>query len=137
LCGLISQLSFISLFSIEMLFDCVISGLYLHVSETYLTKFDFCEFSSVFRCFNVERPDCSFLASGKDLIASGRTWPASGGRLRLIVWTRATSLLISEAARVRTVLIHHPDGDPTEAINSPARRSLSTIPHKIPLFGSL
>jgi hypothetical protein len=68
---------------------------------------------------------------------SGRAQPISGGRLKLIVRMRVTSLLLFEAARVRTASIYRPDGDPTEAIKNPARRSLSTIPHKISLFGTL
>jgi hypothetical protein len=41
-------------------------------------------------------------------LTSGRSRPASGGRLRLIVRTRATSLLIFEAARIRMALIYRP-----------------------------
>jgi hypothetical protein len=34
----------------------------------------------------------------------------------------------SEAARIRTALIHHPDGDPTEAIYTPGRY-FASLPH--------
>jgi hypothetical protein len=78
----------------------------------------------------LSRPDLSCLTFG-------RARPASGGRLRLIVRMRATSLLISEAARVRTALIYRPDGGPTEAIYIPQIAAHSILPHKILLFGSL
>jgi hypothetical protein len=65
--------------------------------------------------------------SGQDLMESGRALSSSSERSFYIVWTRATSLLLSEAASARTSSIHRPDGDPTKAINSPARRIL-TIP---------
>jgi hypothetical protein len=78
----------------------------------------------------LRRPDGSCLTSG-------RARPTSGERLRLIVQTRGTSLLISEAARVRTALIYRPDGGPTEAIYIPQIASHSILPHKILLFGSL
>jgi hypothetical protein len=58
---------------------------------------------------------------------------SSSERSLYIVRTRATSLLLSEAASVRTSSTHLPDGDLTEAINIPARRIL-TLPHKISLL---
>lgn len=51
LCWLKSQLSFISLFSFEMLSNCAMSGLYMRVLKTDLRKIDFC------KVFSVERPD--------------------------------------------------------------------------------
>jgi len=41
---------------------------------------------------------------------------------------RTTSLLIFEAVRVRTALIHRPVGDPIEAIYTPGRH-FSSLPH--------
>jgi hypothetical protein len=71
--------------------------------------------------------------SGQDLMESGRALSSSSERSLYIVRTRATSLLLSEAVSVLTSSIHRPDGDPTEAINSLARRIL-TIPHSISLL---
>jgi uncharacterized membrane protein len=71
--------------------------------------------------------------SGQDLMESGRALSSSSERSLYIVRMRATSLLLSEATSVRMSSIHRPDGDPTEAINSPARRIL-TIPHSISLL---
>jgi hypothetical protein len=59
----------------------------------------------------------------------------TSGRLLYIVRTRATCLLLSEAANVRTSSLHRPDGNSTSAIYCPDRRILSTLPHTIPLFG--
>jgi hypothetical protein len=71
--------------------------------------------------------------SGQDLMESGRALSSSSKRSLYIVLTCVTSLLLSEAASVQTSSIHRSDGDPTEAINSPARRIL-TIPHSISLL---
>jgi hypothetical protein len=71
--------------------------------------------------------------SGQDLTEFGRVLSSSSEWSLYIVRTRATSLLLSEAASVRTSSTHHPDGDPTEAIKTPARRIL-TLPHKISLL---
>jgi hypothetical protein len=68
--------------------------------------------------------------SGQDLTEFGRALSSSSERSLYIVRTRATNLLLSEAASVRMSLTHRPDGDPTEAIKTPARRIL-TLPHKI------
>jgi hypothetical protein len=78
----------------------------------------------------LRRPDGSCLMSE-------RTRQASGGRLRLIVRTRATSLPISEAARVQTALICRQEWLPTEAIYISQIAAHSILPHKILLFGSL
>jgi len=59
--------------------------------------------------------------SGQDLTESGRALSSSSERSLYIVRTRATSLLLFEAASVRTSSIHRPDGDPTKAIKTPAR----------------
>jgi hypothetical protein len=68
--------------------------------------------------------------SGQDLTEFGCALSSSSERSLYIVRTPATSLLLSEGASVRTSLTHLPDGDPTEAIKTPARRIL-TLPHKI------
>jgi hypothetical protein len=51
-----------------------------------------------------------------------------GWTVRLIVLKRATSLLIFDAARVWTALLHCPDGDPAEAIYTPGCH-FSSLPH--------
>jgi hypothetical protein len=71
--------------------------------------------------------------SGQDLSESGRELSSSSERSLYIVRTRETSLLLSEAASVWTSSIHRPDGDPTEAIKTPAHLIL-TLPHKISLL---
>jgi uncharacterized membrane protein len=71
--------------------------------------------------------------SGQDLMESRRALSSSSEQPLYIVRTGAASLFLSEAASVRTSSTHRPDGDPTEAINSPARRIL-TIPHSISLL---
>jgi hypothetical protein len=63
--------------------------------------------------------------SKQDLTESGCALSSSSERSLYIVRTRATSLLRSEAASVQTSSIHRPDGDPTEAIKTPARRIFS------------
>jgi hypothetical protein len=142
-----SQFSFISLFSFwDVLWLCY--QLIIHAcSNTDLRKFDLCKFSSaflVFQCGASGRstltsrrtggPDSSPLESGRRWSSHVRTGPDRvRTRVVIIVRTRATSLLLSEAARVRTSSIHRLDGDPTEAIKTPARRIL-TLPHKISLL---
>jgi hypothetical protein len=69
-------------------------------------------------------------------LTSRRARPASGGQLRLIVRTRATNMLISEAAGVRTALIYLPEERPTEAIYTPECRSLHHTPQN-PSFWQL
>jgi hypothetical protein len=71
--------------------------------------------------------------SGQDLMESGRVLSSSSERSLYIVQMRATSLLLSEAASVLTSSTHRPDGDPTEAIKTPARH-IFTIPHSISLL---
>jgi hypothetical protein len=116
-------------------------------SNTNLRKLISEKFSSVFLCFSVEGSDGLVVRtaiswspdgdgahmSGQELMESVRTLSSLSERSLYIVRTRATSLLLSEAASVRTSSIHRPDGDPTEAINSPAHRIL-TIPHSISLL---
>jgi hypothetical protein len=58
---------------------------------------------------------------GQDLMESGHALSSSSERSLYIVRTCTTSLLLSEAASVRT----SSNRDPTEAINSPARRILT------------
>jgi hypothetical protein len=58
------------------------------------------------------RPDDRCLTSGQALASSF-------GRLLYIVQTRATYLLLSEAANVRTSSLHRPDGDPIATIKTP------------------
>jgi hypothetical protein len=69
--------------------------------------------------------------SRQDLTESGRALSSSSERSLYIVRTRATSLLLSEAASVRTSSIHRPNGDPTEAIKTPARRILPYTPQNL------
>jgi hypothetical protein len=123
-------------------------------SNTNLRKLISVKFSSVFLVFQcgvsgrstltsrrTGGPDGTLLESGRGwrphvqtyLMESGRALSSSSERSLYIVQTRATSLLLSEAASVRTSSIHRPDGDPTEAINSLAHRIL-TIPHSISLL---
>jgi hypothetical protein len=73
--------------------------------------------------------------SGQDLTESGRALSSSSERSLYIVRTRATSLLLSKAASVGTSSIHRPDGDPTEAIKTPARR-ISSYPTKSELLAA-
>jgi hypothetical protein len=105
-------------------------------SNTDLRKFDLCKFSSAFLVFQcgvsgrTGGPDGDGAhMSGQDLTDSGRALSSSSERSLYIVRTRATILLLSEAASVRTSSIHCPDGDPTEAIKTPARR-ISLYPTK-------
>jgi hypothetical protein len=67
----------------------------------------------------------SLLASGRisgpdgTLLESGREWSPIVQTEPACVRTRATCLLVPNAARVRTRLMHRPDKDPTEAIYTP------------------
>jgi hypothetical protein len=74
--------------------------------------------------------------SGQDLTESGLALSSSSEQSLYIVRTRATSLLLFEAASVRTSSIHRPDRDSTEAIKTPARH-IHSLPHKIIGFGCL
>jgi hypothetical protein len=99
-------------------------------SDTDLRKFDLCKFFSAFLVFQCGASGRSTLTSGRtggpdgdrahmsgqDLTESRRALSSSSERSLYIVWTRATILLLFEAASVRTSSIHHPDGDPTAAI---------------------
>jgi hypothetical protein len=81
-----------------------------------------------FLFFNVKRPDgLSWCPNGWIFVVRTR----SG-----YVPTRATCLHGSEAVRVRTALIHRPDGDPTEAIYTLVA-AYPLYPTKIFLFGIL
>jgi hypothetical protein len=73
--------------------------------------------------------------SGHDLTESGRALSSSSERSLYIVRTRVTSLLLSEAASVRTSSIHRSDGDPTEAIKTPTSR-ISSYPTKSELLAA-
>jgi hypothetical protein len=73
--------------------------------------------------------------SGQDLTESGRALSLSSERSLYIVWTRATNLLLSEAASVWTSSIHRSDGHPIEAIKTPARR-ISSYPTKSDLLAA-
>jgi hypothetical protein len=138
---LISQLSFISLFSIEMLSDCVISGLYMRVHKLTWKNLIFVNFPQFF--------DVSVWSIWTDMwsgqyslgVQTGpacvRTRAASTGRtVSKTVRTSVTCLLVPNAARVRTTLIHRLDRDPTEAIYTPDCHILSHTPHNL-LFGIL
>jgi hypothetical protein len=144
-------------FIFEMLSDCVISWLYMRVLTLTWGNLISVNFPLFFWCFSVEcpdglhwRPDGLVVRtalswspdgdgahmSGQDLTESRLVLSSSSERSLYIVWTRATSLLLSEAASVRTSSIHRPDGDPTEAIKTPARH-IHSLPHKIIVFGCL
>jgi hypothetical protein len=91
------------------------------------------KFSSVFLCFSVEHPDGLHLRSDSTLLKSGRGWNPH-------VWTGAVIIVLTVSlyrpeGRDQSAPFgsERPDGDPTEAINSPARRIL-TIPHSISLL---
>jgi hypothetical protein len=81
-----------------------------------------CEASGKISC-----PDGTLLESGREWSPIVRTGPASvrmraattGRTVSKTVQTRATCLLVPNAARVWTTLMHRPDGDPTEAIYTP------------------
>jgi hypothetical protein len=94
LCWLKSQLSFISLLSFEMLSDCVISGLYMRILKLTWEKIDFCEFSLVFWCFNVERPN-------------GYSCPPNGWSL--VVRTGSVYIRTHAAINDRSIRITLPD----------------------------
>jgi hypothetical protein len=152
------KLSFLSLFSFwDALWLCY--QLIIHAcSDTDLRKIHLCKiFLSFFLCFSVERPDGLYWCpdrlvvrtalswspdgdgahmSGQDLMESGRALSSSSERSLYIVRMHATSLLLSEAASVRTSSIHRPDGDPTVAIKTHARHIHSLPPQNIWLFVS-
>jgi len=69
--------------------------------------------------------------SGQDLEKSGCALSSSPERSLYIIRTRVTSLLLFEAESVRTSSIHRPDGDPTEAIKTPAHRILPHTPQNL------
>jgi hypothetical protein len=127
-----------------MLSDCAISGLYMCVLKTDMRKKLNLANSSVFYFFQ-----CG--ASGRSLLASGREWspivqtgPACvrtrtatiGRTVSKTVRMCATCLLVPNALCVRTMLMHLPDGDSTEAIYTPDCRILSHTRHNL-LFGIL
>jgi hypothetical protein len=70
------------------------------------------------------------LSSEQDLFHV-RTWAITFGRTGNLIRPDARNHFVHFRGSTR------PDGDPTEVINSPDRRSLSTIPHKIPSFDIL
>jgi hypothetical protein len=81
------------------------------------------QFLGVRTGMELRRPDGSSLTSGHAQLASGR-------RLKLIVRTRATYLLITDTVRVQTALIHRSDGEPTEAIYTPKSPISPSYPTK-------
>jgi len=81
------------------------------------------QFLGVRTGMELRRPDGSCLTSGHAQLASGR-------RLKLIVRTRATYLLITDTVRVQTALIHRSDGEPTEAIYTPKSPISPSYPTK-------
>jgi len=140
-----------------MLSDCVISWLCMRILTPTWENLISVNSSQLFWCFSVEHPDGLHWRSdglvvrtvlpwspdgegahmsGQDLTESRRALSSSSERSLYIVRTRATFLLLSEAASVRTSSIHRPDGDPTTAIKCPNLRFLF-IPHKIIIFGCL
>jgi len=150
LCCLISQLSLISLLSIEMLSDCVISGLYMRVLKLTwknLISVNFPQFSvvSVWSVRMVSIGVQTDKSQDGTLLESGREWSpivrtrlacvrmraaTTGWTVSKTVRTRATCLLVPNAARVWTKLLHRSDGDPTEAIYT-LESPFSPIPHII------
>jgi len=64
-----------------------------------------------------------------------RTGAETTGRtVSKTVWTHATCLLVPNAARVQTTLMHRPDGDTTEAIHTPESPLSPPYPTKSPLW---
>jgi len=117
-----------------MLSDCVISSLYMHVLKLTLKNLicvNFSQFSKVsvrsVRTVSIDIQTDKW--SGREWSPIVRTGPEC-------VQTRATCLLVPNAARVRTMLMYRPDGDPTEAIYTLDCRILSHTPHNL-LFGIL
>jgi hypothetical protein len=72
-------------------------------------------------------------SSRRDLLASGRVRQLPEGRL-VKPSGLATCLLVHNAARVWTTLMHRPDGDPTEAIYTPESPLSPPYPTKSPLW---
>jgi len=137
-----------------MLSDCVISWLYMRLLTLTWENLISVNSSQLFWCFSVERPDGLYWhpdglvvqtvlpwspdgdgahMSRQDLTESRRALSSSSERYLYIVRTRATFLLLSEAASVQTSSIHRPDRDPTTAIKCPDCRFLF-LPHKIRFF---
>jgi len=75
---LISQLSFISLLSIEMLSDCVISGLYMRVLKLTLKNLISVNFFSIFILFQCEASGRSLLTSGRISVRTVLFWSPDG-----------------------------------------------------------
>jgi hypothetical protein len=112
-----------------MLSNCAISRLYMRVLKTDMRKIDFCKFFS-FLLFQCGASGRSLLASERisrsddTLLEFGREWSpivwtlavTSGRTVSNTVRTRTTCLLVPNAARVRTTLMHRSDRDPIEAI---------------------
>jgi hypothetical protein len=131
-----------------MFYECVISGLYMRVLKLTwknLISVNFPQFSNVsvwsVRTVSIEvRTD----KWSRWYSLGVRTGPAcvrrraatTGRTISKTVRTHATCLLFSNAARVRTTLMHRLDGDPTEAIYTPDCRILSHTPHNL-LIGIL
>jgi hypothetical protein len=86
----------------------------------------------------VERPDgYSWRPDGWSLVVQTgssyvRTRAATNGRMvRILVRTHAICPLVSNAARIRTTLIHRPDGDPTCPIYRQSPLVLLTPPKSL------
>jgi hypothetical protein len=133
-----------------MLSDCVISGLYMRVLKLTwknLMSVNFPQFSDV----SVWSVRMVSIGVRKDKW-SGRyslgVWsrmepnhpdgtclrPDACPVVSKTVWTRATCLLVPNAARVQMTLMHRSDGDPTEAIYTPESPLSPPYPTKSPLW---
>jgi len=86
-------------------------------------------------------PDGTLLESGREWSPIVRTRPAcvrtsavtTGRTVSKTVRTRVTCLLVPNAARVRTTLMHRPDRYPIEAIYTPESPLSPPYPTKSPL----
>jgi hypothetical protein len=107
-------------------------------SDTDLRKFDLCKFFSVFLVFQCGASGRSPLTSGRvsgpdsTLLESGRVWSpivrTGPDWVRTHAATTGRTVSKTVQTRVRTTLMLRLDGDPTVAINSPARCILSIYP---------
>jgi hypothetical protein len=91
----------------------------MRVLTLTLEKKNYANFSLVFVFYNVKHPDGS--------VTRPNARDSNGRTARLNVRTRVTCPHISEATRVRTGLMSHPDGDPTASIKR--GRRIFSLPH--------
>jgi len=82
-------------------------------------------------------PNGTLLESGREWSPIIRTGPTcvrmraatTGQTVSKTVWTRATCPHVPNAARVRTKLLHRPEGGPHKGYIYPRIAALSSIPH--------